>query len=73
MQAIQWHTTQDQFVISISKNAMDKDSLMEILQWLRLRFLLSNADFEPDIEELGEEILSDWWEKNKSRFIPTEI
>ncbi len=72
MQAIQWHSTTDQFVISIAKEAMDKEVFMEMLQWLRLRYLLSKGDFNPEIEALGEEILSDWWEKNKLRFIPAE-
>lgn len=72
MQAIQWHTTPDQFVISIAKNGVNNDFLMETLQWLRLRFLMSEANFDPEIEAAGEEILSDWWEKNKDRFIPAE-
>ncbi len=72
MQAIQWHSTTNQYVISISRDIMDKDEFFEVLRWLRFRFLLQKADFEKDIEELGEELLAEWWENNKQRFIPAE-
>ncbi|MCO6479892.1 MAG: hypothetical protein J5I94_24865 [Phaeodactylibacter sp.] len=30
------------------------------------------ADFDKDVEEIGEEIKAEWWEKNKERFIESQ-
>lgn len=51
---------------------MDKEELLDVLRWLRLRFLVQKAGFDSEIEEVGEAILSDWWGKNQHRFIPLE-
>ena len=72
MQAIQWHATERQYLIAIDRDLMDKEELLEVLRGLRLRFLVQKADFETEIEDVGEEILAEWWEKNQQRFIPTE-
>lgn len=72
MQAIQWQATERQYLIAIDRDLIDKEELLEVLRWLRLRFLVQKADFESDIEGVGEEILSEWWDKNQQRFIPTE-
>lgn len=72
MQAIQYQSTNTQYVISIDKNLMDRDELFEVLRWLRLRFLIRKAEFEPEIEDVGEEILSEWWSKNHQRYVPVE-
>ena len=72
MSEIQWKAIDDKYVITLNKSAIDKSEFLEILQWLRLRYLLKKAQFEESVEELGEEILSEWWEKNKHRFIPAE-
>ena len=72
MSDIQWKTVDDKYVITLDKSVFDKSEFLEILQWLRVRYLLKKAQFDEGVEELGEEILSDWWEKNKHRFIPAE-
>jgi len=72
MQAIQWHATNNQFVISIDKSIMEKEDFFNVLRWLRLRFLVQKADFDESIEDVGEEILTEWWEKNQHRFVPSE-
>jgi len=72
MSDIQWKTVDDKYVITLDKSVFDKSEFLEILQWLRVRYLLKKGQFDEGVEELGEEILSDWWEKNKHRFIPAE-
>lgn len=72
MSEIQWRGTTNKFVITLDKNSFDKAAFLEILQMLRLRFLLRKADFDIGVEKEGEEILSEWWEQNKHRFIPPE-
>lgn len=72
MSDIQWKAIDDKYVITLDKSIIDKSEFLEILQWIRVRYLLKKAQFDEGVEELGEEILSDWWEKNKHRFIPAE-
>ena len=69
MQTIDFYTTEDKFVISIDKNSIDKEFLLDLIGKIRLESLVRRADFDESLEELGEEIKTDWWKKNKDRFI----
>lgn len=69
MQIIDLQTTDDKFLISIDKNSIDKEFLLELIEKIRLESLIRKADFDESIEDLGEEIKADWWKKNKSKFI----
>lgn len=69
MQAIDLQTTDDKFLISIDKNLVDKEFLLEMIEKIRLESLVRKADFDESVEDLGEEIKADWWAKNKGRFI----
>ncbi|MEK7257677.1 MAG: hypothetical protein AAB316_23170 [Bacteroidota bacterium] len=71
MAEIQWSTTQDKFVITLDKRTFNQTEFLEVLQWLRVRHLIRKANFDETIETVGEEILTDWWENNKHRFIPS--
>lgn len=72
MSEIQWRDTKEKFVITLDKSLFDKETFLEIVQILRLRYLLRKADFDGSVEKESEEILSEWWEQNKHRFIPPE-
>ncbi len=72
MSEIQWRDTKEKFVITLDKSLFGKEEFLEIIQMLRLRYLLQKAKFDNSIENEGEEILSEWWEENKHRFIPPE-
>lgn len=72
MSAISLETTKDKFVIEIDKNLIDKDFLLQWLDKLRIEFLAQKIDFGEEVEILGKQIKSEWWEKNKDRFLPTE-
>ncbi len=69
MQAIDLQKTEDKFLISIDKNLVDKEFLLDLIEKIRLECLVRKADFDESIEDLGEEIKADWWQKNKDRFI----
>jgi len=72
MQAIDLQTTDDRFLISIDKNLVDKEFLLDLIEKSRLESLVRKVDFDESIEDLGEEIKADWWRKNKDRFIKPE-
>lgn len=56
-------------MISIDKDLVDKEFVLELVEKIRLESLVRKADFDEDVEEPGEEIKAVWWEKNKDRFI----
>lgn len=69
MQTIDLQTTDDKFLISIDKDSVDKEFLLNLIEKIRLESLIRKADFDESIEDLSEEIKADWWKKNKSKFI----
>ena len=72
MSHITFNSSSDRFIISIDKKAIDKDTLLRVIEQLRLEFLAQKVNFDLSIEELGEEITKNWWAGNKDRFIPKE-
>lgn len=69
MQAIEIQNQPDRYVISIAKDAMDKDTLLRLLETIQLEQLARKIDFDDSILELAEEINTGWWQANKGRFI----
>jgi hypothetical protein len=69
MQVIDLQTTNDKFLISIDKTLVDKEFLLNLIEKIRLEYLVRKVDFDESIEDLGEEIKADWWQKNKDKFI----
>ena len=69
MKPISISTQADRFVISIDKNHLPKEVLLQFVDQLRVEALAQQVDFSEDIEALGEEIKAAWWEAHKSRFI----
>ncbi len=72
MSEIQWRDTKDKFVITLDKSRFNKSEFLEVIQMLRLKYLIQKAGFDDNVEKEGEMILSEWWEANKHRFIPPE-
>lgn len=66
---INLQSTAENFIISIDKNFMDKVFLMKLLDKIRIEYLAQKIAFDDSIEDLGEEIKQDWWEKNKARLL----
>lgn len=69
MQAIDLQTTNDKFLISIDKNLVDKELLLNLIEKIHLESLVRKVNFDESLENLGEEIKVDWWKRNKDRFI----
>ena len=42
---------------------------MRILERFRFEELIQKADFQEDIEDIGEEIKADWWSKNRDKYL----
>lgn len=72
MKSISVNSSEDHFIISIDKNAINKDTLLQFIDNLRLEFLAQKVNFDASIETLGEEITGSWWEANKDKFIPKD-
>ncbi len=66
---INLQSTAESFIISIDKNFMDKAFLMKLLDKIWIEYLAQKINFNESIEDLGEEIKQDWWQKNKARFL----
>ncbi len=69
MSALQLTTTSDRFLISVDRSAITRENLLRLLELFRLEMLAEKVDFDPSIEDLGEEIVSDWWNKNKESYL----
>ncbi len=69
MSALQITTTSDRFLISLDRKAIKRESLLRLLELFRLEMLAERVDFEASIEGLGEEVVANWWEKNKESYL----
>ncbi len=71
MQAIDVQTTDDRVLISLDREMIDREFVVELVDRLRLEYLARKVDFDEEIEQLGEEIKANWWAENKHRFVET--
>ena len=69
MSAVTLETQKDKFLISIDRNYVDHEFLVKLINRIKLEHLVHKVDFDESIENLGEEIKADWWQKNKERFL----
>ena len=69
MARINIESTQDEYLIRIDKTLVDKTYVHQLLNLLQVEELAQRVDFDDSIIDLGEEIKTDWWKKNKARFI----
>lgn len=69
MSTIQLDTSSDKYLITLDKSMFDKEWLLRLMEKLRTEELAHQLDFDQSVEEVGETIKSDWWSKNKERFI----
>ena len=73
MKAINLEANDTAYLLSIDKNAIDKEVLLDLIERIRLEYLIKKADFDESIEELGEEIKAEWWAKNKQRLLGDNV
>ena len=69
MQAIQLTSDPKSFNIRLDKKYFDREMLHELLDELRIEYLVSKAEFNEEIEKIGEEIKASWWKENKQRLL----
>jgi hypothetical protein len=59
----------DEIVIRISPN-VNLEEIQKSLDFIRYKEILSKSKAtEADVEDLAKKINSDWWSKNKSKYI----
>jgi hypothetical protein len=69
MEAINIQSTEEKYVISIDKNAIDKDFLFDLLERLSIENLAQKINMDDSIIDLGEDIKKEWWLNNKERLL----
>jgi len=69
MKTIEIQDLEDEYVIRIEKNVIDKAYLSRILERLELEYLIKKAAFDERLIALGEEMKQDWWENNRDRIL----
>ena len=69
MKAIDITSNRNRMNINLDMTKMDRQFVMDMIDRLKIHYLAKKVDFDEGIEELGESIKSDWWQKNKHRFI----
>lgn len=72
MEAIQLETIDDKFLITVDRNSFNHEFVIGLVERLQLEHLAEKINFSSDIEELGENIKADWWDKNKLRLLGTQ-
>lgn len=60
----------DNVNIVFSRNLMKDDDLMELIERIRVKHLISQSKLtEKQAEKLDAELKSDWWKKNRAHFM----
>lgn len=54
MEAINLEANDTTYLLSIDKNAIDKEALLDLIERIRLEYLIKKNDFDKDIEEVKE-------------------
>ena len=73
MNPIRIEDQNNQFLIRIDKDMVEKEVLVELLHRIRIEDLSKRADMSEDAEHLGEDIKADWWSANKERWIRKDL
>lgn len=69
MEALTIKNSDESLQITFDKRFFDEQFLRETVEQMRMEYLARKADFDESIEELGDEIKRDWWQRNKSQYI----
>ena len=69
MSAISINNNEDKIFISLDKNTFSESFVTNLLNRLRAEELAKELDINESIEDLGNEIKQEWWQKNKHKVI----
>lgn len=62
--------TEENVNIVFSRNLINDKDLLEFLEKVRLKNHISKSQLtEEDVESLDNELKSNWWKKNRNRFL----
>ena len=62
--------TEENVNIVFSRNLVSDEDLVEFLEKVRLKNLISKSQLtEEDVKNLDSELKSNWWKKNRDRFL----
>lgn len=70
MEAVEFKSSADRYLISIDKSALDQETVLKVLEWLTVENLAQRVGIDDSVIELADEIKAGWWKQNKHRFIP---
>ena len=68
MQGLEITSDSKKLVFSIDKSNFSEQVLLEITKIVRLEYLIEKAGFSDEVINIGNEIKSDWWEKNMEQY-----
>lgn len=69
MDSIIVDNSENRINISLDKNIFNNDNIIELLKRLRYQEIIRKAEFSDEIENLADDINSEWWEKNAKIFL----
>ena len=69
MEAVEIKKEAGKYIFSIDESQMDRLSLEKILNRIWMQYLVEKAQFDQSVLELGAEMKSDWWQKNKTEIL----
>ena len=62
--------TEENVNIVFSRNLINDKDLLEFIEKVRLKNIISKSQLtEEDVENLDNELKSNWWKKNRDRFL----
>ena len=69
MEVVEIRKEEGRYIFSIDESQMDKLSLEKIVNRIWIQYLVEKAQFDESILDLGREMKSDWWQKNKTEIL----
>lgn len=69
MDSIIVNNSENRINISLDKSIFNNDNIIALLKRLRYQEIIRKAEFSDQIENLADDINSEWWENNAKRFL----
>lgn len=69
MEAFNIQSNNKELIIRMDKSEIPTETLLKIVQRLRLEYLAQKAGIQEDLSSLAEEIDSQWWKENATQFL----
>lgn len=73
MHPITVQATPQSVQITFDKAIVPMDMLLELLERLRVEYLVNEIDFSEDMLEIGQDIKRTWWQQQKHAFLKGTI